>query len=105
MQSIKYIHTLVRRNGRRVIGSFELMAENYIAVVAERDKLRRELATSRWVQEQTQRMLDQTLSALKELREAVTARHEAEAKLEEFHRERDVRLALHRAPAINETMH
>jgi hypothetical protein len=89
---------IITINGRKLIGHLGSILEYYPEVLAERDALKLKLA-------QTQQMLDKTLAALNKLSAAVTARHEAEARLEQHRREKEERLRLYRAPALNETLH
>src|SRR5262249_47662752 len=41
---------MIVRNGRKIIGSLEAIVDNYVVVVAENEKLKRELAQSQRMQ-------------------------------------------------------
>jgi len=89
---------MILRNGRQIMGHLGSILEYYPEVLAENERLKLKL-------EATQRLLAKALYKLGELQDVVNARHEAEAKLEALHRERDAKQALYRAPAHNETLH
>ena len=89
---------MIRRNGRTVIGSLEALVDNYLYVIAENQKLKRELT-------QTEQRRKETLAKLIELIDAVQASRKAEEKVTALHRERDAKRELFHTPAINETLH
>jgi len=76
------------RSGRRhdVARSWQLAKQQFAAVLAERDSLRRELA-------ETRRERDDMHAALRELRAASLARMKAEAELAAVYRERAIQRA------------
>jgi len=73
------------RSGRRldIARSWQLAKQQFAAVLAERDGLRRELA-------QTRQSLDECRAALRELGAAVLARQQAEAEVHALYREREI---------------
>jgi hypothetical protein len=92
---------MILRNGRKVIGNLEAIVDSYVVVVAENEKLKRELAQSQWTQAQTQEVVAQRDALWKELKwmqdemravlaEVRAARQQADQKVRELYRERDI---------------
>lgn len=74
---------ILRKNGRKLVTSIELIVESNFELIAENNALRKEL---KWMLHS----LEEVRSELAKLGAAVLARQQADQKVRELYRERDI---------------
>ena len=86
---------MILRNGRTIIGSLEAIAESHVVLLAENQKLKRELAQAQRMQAEVAAQRDDLKKHIEWMHEEMRrvlamARQQAEQNVRELYRERDV---------------